>query len=65
MRCSTRARAVVPAAPGNEPIAECRYACRRHQSCQLEGTETSVRRRFLGSASDKPLLDCVFVAGDA
>jgi hypothetical protein len=27
-----------------------------HHSCQLEETETSVRRRFLGSPSDKSVL---------
>ena len=27
-----------------------------HQDCQLEEAETSVRRRFLGSSSDKPIL---------
>jgi hypothetical protein len=27
-----------------------------HHGCQLEETETSVRRRFLGSSSDKSLL---------
>jgi len=28
----------------------------RHHGCQLEETETSVRRRFLGSSSDKSML---------
>jgi transposase InsO family protein len=31
----------------------------RHHGCQLEETETSVRRRFLGSSSDKSVLACI------
>ena len=31
---------------------------------QIGGTETSVRRRFLGSASDKPLLAYICGGGD-
>jgi hypothetical protein len=30
-----------------------------HHGCQLEEAETSVRRRFLGSASDKSVLACI------
>ena len=31
----------------------------RHHACQLEETETSVRRRFLGSSSDNSVLACI------
>ena len=30
-----------------------------HHGCQLEETETSVRRRFLGSSSDKSVLGSI------
>ena len=34
-----------------------------HHGCQLEETKTSVRRRFLGSSSDKSVLACISKMG--
>ena len=35
---------------------KCYCACRRHQGCHCRKTETSVRLRFFGQLSDKPVL---------
>jgi hypothetical protein len=42
---------------------ECYCACRRHQDCLCRETETSVRLRFFGQLSDKPLLACSWSHG--
>ena len=47
----------VPMAPRYEPTSTFEIVpADGHHGCQLEETETSVRRRFLGSSSDKSVL---------
>jgi len=45
----------IATAPNEALILEYYCACRWHQCCRFERAATSVRRRFMGRTSEKPV----------